>query len=71
MSSGTFIAFFGAAAMLAKPIRTESDKQAGAGSFVILNATGVFKRYLQYKCKYAISTSDTGAFIQENVCKKD
>ena len=57
--------------MLAKPIRTESDIQAGAGSFVILNATGVFKEYLQYKCKYAISTSDTGAFIQENICKKN
>ena len=34
-------------------------------------STGVFKEYLQYKCKYAISTSDTGAFIQENICKKN
>ena len=57
--------------MLARPTRSESDIQAGAGSFVILHATGVFKEYLQYKCKYAISTSDTGAFIQENVCKKN
>ena len=57
--------------MLARPKRTESDIQAGTGSFVILNATGVFKEYLQYKCKYAISTSDTGAFIQENICKKN
>ena len=57
--------------MLARPTRTESDIQAGAGGFVILNATGVFKEYLQYKCKYAISTSDTGAFIQENICKKN
>ena len=57
--------------MLTRPIRTESDIQAGAGSFVILHATGVFKKYLQYKCKYAISTSDTGAFIQENICKKN
>ena len=57
--------------MLARPIRTESDIKAGAGSFIILHATGVFEKYLQYKCKYAISTSDTGAFIQENICKKN
>ena len=57
--------------MLTRPIRTESDIKAGAGSFIILHATGVFKKYLQYKCKYAISTSDTGAFIQENICKKN
>ena len=57
--------------MLTKPTRTESDIQAGTGSFVILHATGVFEKYLQYKCKYAISTSDTGAFIQENICKKN
>ena len=56
--------------MLARPTRTESDIQAGTGSFVILHATGVFEKYLQYKCKYAISTSNTGAFIQENICKK-
>ena len=30
--------------MLTRPIRTESDIQAGAGSFVILHATGVFKK---------------------------
>ena len=29
--------------MLARPIRTESDIKAGAGSFIILHATGVFK----------------------------
>ena len=57
--------------MLTKPTRTESDIQAGTGSFVILHATGVFEKYLQYKCKYAISTSNTGAFIQENICKKN
>ena len=56
--------------MLTRPTRTESDIQAGTGSFVILHATGVFEKYLQYKCKYAISTSNTGAFIQENICKK-
>ncbi|MDA9708801.1 hypothetical protein N9V56_05075 [Alphaproteobacteria bacterium] len=55
--------------MLTRPTRTESDIQAGTGSFVILHATGVFEKYLQYKCKYAISTSNTGAFIQENICK--
>ena len=57
--------------ILTRPIRTESDIQAGTGSIVILHVTGVFKKYLQYKCKYAISTSDTGAFIQENICKKN
>ena len=56
--------------MLARPTRSESDIQAGAGNLAILHATGVFKEYLQYKCKYAISTSDTGAFIQENICRK-
>ena len=49
--------------MLTRPIRTESDIKAGAGSFVILHATGVFKKYLQYKCKYAI-------FILELLYKK-
>ena len=55
--------------MLARPIRTESDI-SWRRQFYYLHATGVFEKYLQYKCKYAISTSDTGAFIQENICKK-
>ena len=57
-------------AMLTRPMRTESDIKAGTGSFDILNATGTFKKYLNYNCKYAISRTTSNAFIQENVCKK-
>ena len=56
--------------MLTRPIRTESDIKAGTGSFDILNATGTFKKYLNYNCKYAIYRTTSNAFIQENVCKK-
>ncbi len=56
--------------MLTRPKRTESDIKAGTGSFDILNASGVFNKYLNYSCKYAISRTNSNAFIQENVCKK-
>ena len=56
--------------MLARPQRRESDIKAGTGSYTILYATGVFKKYLGYKCKYAVTTTKNGAFIQENICKR-
>ena len=55
--------------MMGRPIRTESDINAGAGSFKILFATGVFKKYIGFNCKYGISTTKNGSFIQENICK--
>ena len=56
--------------MMARPRRTISDIKAGTGSYTVLYATGVFKKYLGYKCKYGISTTRSGAFVQENICKK-
>ena len=56
--------------MMVRPIRTESDIKAGAGSYKIFFATGVFKKYLGYSCKYGITTTKSGAFIQENLCKQ-
>ena len=55
--------------MMGRPNRTESDINAGAGSFKILYATGVFKKYIGFNCKYGISTTKNGSFIQENICK--
>ncbi len=55
--------------MMVRPQRTESDIKAGTGSFSILHATGVFKKYLGYNCKYGITTTKNGSFIQENICK--
>ena len=55
--------------MMARPNRTESDIKAGTGSYKILFANGVFKKYLGYNCKYGITTTKSGAFIQENICK--
>ena len=55
--------------MMARPLRTESDISSGTGSFKILYATGVFKKNLGFNCKYAISTTKKGSFIQENICK--
>ena len=55
--------------MMGRPIRTESNISSGTGSFTILNASGVFKKYLGYGCKYAISTTKNGSFIQEIICK--
>ena len=55
--------------MMGRPFRTESDISAGTGSFKILFADGVFKKYLGLNCKYAISTTKNGSFIQENICK--
>ena len=55
--------------MMGRPNRTESNIDAGTGSFDILFADGVFKKYLGYKCKYGISTTKNGSFIQENICK--
>ena len=55
--------------MMAGPNRTESDIKAGTGSYKILFANGVFKKYLGYNCKYGITTTKSGAFIQENICK--
>ena len=56
--------------MMVRPVRTESDIKAGTGSFDILYATGVFKKYLGYSCKYGITTTKSGSFIQENICKE-
>ena len=55
--------------MMVRPARTESDINAGAGSFKILFATGAFKKYIGFDCKYAITTTKNGSFIQENICK--
>ena len=55
--------------MMARPNRTESDIKAGTGSYKILYASGVFKKYLGYNCKYGITTTKSGSFIQENICK--
>ena len=55
--------------MMVRPARTESDINAGAGSFKILFATGAFKKYIGFSCKYAITTTKNGSFIQENICK--
>lgn len=55
--------------MMSRPQRSESDIKAGTGSYTILYATGVFKKYLGYICKYGITTTKSGAFIQENICK--
>lgn len=55
--------------MMVRPIRTESDIQAGTGSYDITFATGVFKKYIGLSCKYGITTTKGGAFIQENICK--
>ena len=55
--------------MMVRPSRTESDINAGAGSFKILFATGAFKKYIGFNCKYAITTTKNGSFIQENICK--
>ena len=55
--------------MMVRPARTESDIDAGAGSFKILFATGAFKKYIGFNCKYAITTTKNGSFIQENICK--
>ncbi len=57
--------------MLARPQRTESDIKAGTGSYNILYASGVFKKYLGYNCKYGITTTKSGSFIQENICKSN
>ena len=57
--------------MMVRPVRTESDIKTGTGSFAILYATGVFKKYLGYNCKYGITTTKNGSFIQENVCRKN
>ena len=56
--------------MFTRPVRTESDIKAGTGSFDILYATGAFKKYLNFNCKYAISRTSSNAFIQKNACKK-
>ena len=56
--------------MMVRPARTESDINAGAGSFKILFATGAFKKYIGFNCKYAITTTKNGSFIQENICKQ-
>ena len=37
--------------------------------FGILYATGVFDKYLRHNCKYGITTTKNGSFIQENMCK--
>ena len=55
--------------MIARPKRTASDIKAGTGSYKILYATGAFKKYLGHNCKYAITTTKSGSFIQENICK--
>ena len=55
--------------MMVRPARTESDINAGTGSFKILFATGAFKQYIGFNCKYAITTTKNGSFIQENICK--
>ena len=55
--------------MMVRPARTQSDINAGAGSFKILFATGAFKKYIGFNCKYAITTTKNGSFIQENICK--
>jgi len=55
--------------MMVRPARTESDINDGAGSFKILFATGAFKKYIGFNCKYAITTTKNGSFIQENICK--
>ena len=55
--------------MMVRPARTESDINAGTGSFKILFATGAFKKYIGFNCKYAITTTKNGSFIQENICK--
>ena len=55
--------------MMGRPIRTASDINAGTGSFKILFASGVFVEYLGFNCKYAISTTKNGSFIQEIICK--
>ncbi len=55
--------------MMGRPARTDSDINAGTGSFKILFATGVFKKYIGFNCKYGISTTKNGSFIQENICK--
>ena len=56
--------------MMVRPVRTESDIKAGTGSFNILYATGVFNKYLGYSCKYGITTTKSGSFIQEIICKE-
>ena len=56
--------------MLARPNRTDSDIKAGTGTYTILYADGVFKKYIGFKCKYGITTTKSGSFIQENICKK-
>ena len=56
--------------MMVRPARTESDINAGTGSFKILLATGAFKKYIGFNCKYAITTTKNGSFIQENICKQ-
>ena len=56
--------------MMVRPARTESDINAGTGSFKILFATGAFKQYIGFNCKYAITTTKNGSFIQENICKQ-
>ena len=55
--------------MMVRPAITQSDINAGAGSFKILFATGAFKKYIGFNCKYAITTTKNGSFIQENICK--
>ena len=55
--------------MMVRPIRTESDIKVGTGSYKIAFATGVFKKYIGMTCKYGITTTKGGAFIQENICK--
>ena len=56
--------------MMVRPQRNDSDIKAGTGSYNILYATGVFKKYLGFNCKYGITTTKSGSFIQENICKK-
>ena len=55
--------------MMVRPQRSDSDIKAGTGSYKILYATGVFKKYIGYSCKYGITTTKSGSFIQENICK--
>ena len=55
--------------MMVRPVRTESDIKAGTGSFKITYAKGLFEKYLGYNCKYGISTTKNGSFIQEVICK--
>ena len=56
--------------MMVRPQRSDSDIKAGTGSYNILYASGVFKKYLGYTCKYGITTTKSGSFIQENICKQ-